>query len=193
MTTIEYQKQKKTSGEKSLTAGEVEKLLSVVDRLSHEVLLRIEIECGLRRSDLVRIEIGNIDFDNGFLYYKEKKKGDRIHKVALGESLMVLLKKYLRTLPKSEKWLLPSPLKGKGHLSDRQTWNIFNNYLKISELESRGVHSLRATCVKLRLRSGWSESEVARHINDSIRVVHEHYNTPSDDEMREVVRNKPLF
>lgn len=182
-----------TSGEEALTESEVMKLLSVVDVLSHKTLLTLAIEYGIRRSDIVRIEKSNINFEEGWLIFHQKKKGDRLHSVPLTEPVIVLLKMYLKTIDQKTKWLFPSSWQTKKHLSDRQAWNILNIYLKRARLTGRGFHTLRATSSKLHLKNGWTRQEVARLLDDTLQTVDKHYTTPSKDEMKEAARDKPIF
>lgn len=183
---------KRKTGELSLTDTQVRQLLSVVGRLDHEVLLRTTIELGLRRADVVKIEQANINLRTKRLAYIETKKGGRIHSVPLSNSLAKLIEQYLNVIGKN-KWLFPTPHKKKGHLHDRTAYDILNKYLEKAGLPPRPFHALRATCIKLLQKRGWSIEEVMALTNDSFRTIKEHYDTPSEEEMGEAAAQKPLF
>lgn len=183
---------KRKTGELSLTEAQVRQLLSVVGRLDHEVLLRIAIELGLRRADVVKIEQANINLRTKKLAYIETKKGGKIRRVPLSDSLAKLIEQYLNVIGKN-RWLFPTPHKTKGHLHDRTAYDIFNKYLEKAGLPPRPFHALRATCIKLLQKRGWSIEEVMALTNDSFRTIKEHYDTPSEEEMGEVATQKPLF
>ena len=188
----QYKKPVRT-GEKALTEAQVDKLLSKVGRLDHEVLLRIAIELGLRRGDVVAIEQSNVNLENRTLLFNEHKKGGAIHKVWLSESLSKLIEQYLYTLP-STKWLFPGVWNnGKNHMADKAAYNILAHYLKKAGLPPKPFHALRATCVKIAQRHGWSIEEVMKLTNDTFRTIKEHYDTPSDEEMFETTTGKPLI
>lgn len=182
----------KTSGEYALTEGQVKKLLSVVGKIEDEVLLRIAIECGLRRADVVAVKQSHIDLDKQWLSFNEAKKQSNIHRVPLSQSLTKLIDQYLHVIGKNE-WIFPSSHNSKKHISSKTAWNILNKYLIKANLPQRPFHALRATCVKLCQRRGWNIEQVMKLTNDSFRTIKEHYDTPGEEEMMEVAKTKPLF
>jgi len=46
---------------------------------------------------------------------------------------------------------------------------------------------------KLCQRRGWSVEQAAKLVGDTIRVVQEHYTTPSNEELKQVVRERPII
>lgn len=182
----------KTTGEYALTEGQVKKLLSVVGKIEDEVLLRIAIECGLRRADVVAVKQSNLDLEHQWLLFNEAKKQSNIHRVPLSQSLIKLIEQYLHVIGKNE-WLFPSSHNTKKHISSKTAWNILNKYLIKANLPPRPFHALRATCIKLSQRRGWSIEQVMKLTNDTFRTIKEHYDTPSEEEMLDVAKTKPLF
>lgn len=180
----------KTTGEYALTEGQVKKLLSVVGKIEDEVLLRIAIECGLRRTDVVAVKQSNID--RQWLSFNETKKQSNIHRVPLSDSLTKLIEQYLHVVGKNE-WLFPSSHNSKKHISSKTAWNVLNSYLIKAKLPPRPFHALRATCIKLCQRKGWSIEQVMKLTNDTFRTIKEHYDVPGEEEMLERVKSKPLF
>lgn len=181
----------KRSGEYALLETQVKKLLGVVGRIDHEVLLRIAIECGLRRGDIVAIEQANLDLDEGWItFYENKKK--MIHRVPLSNSLIKLIKQYLNIIGKN-KWLFPSTHNKRKHISSKTAWNTLNRYLIEAKLPQRPFHALRATCIKLCQRKGWSIEQVMKLTNDTFRTIKEHYDIPGEEEMLDVAKRNPLF
>ncbi len=181
----------KRSGEYALLETQVKKLLGVVGRIDHEVLLRIAIECGLRRGDIVAIEQANLDLDEGWItFYENKKK--MIHRVPLSNSLIKLIKQYLNIIGKN-KWLFPSTHNKRKHISSKTAWNTLNRYLIEATLPQRPFHALRATCIKLCQRKGWSIEQVMKLTNDTFRTIKEHYDIPGEEEMLDVAKRNPLF
>lgn len=181
----------KRSGEYALLEAQVKTLLGVVSRIDHEVLLRVAIECGLRRGDIVAIEQANVDLEKGWLtFYENKKK--MIHRVPLSKSLIKLIKQYLNIIGKN-KWVFPSTHNKRKHISSKTAWNTLHKYLIAAKLSSRPFHSLRATCIKLCQKKGWSIEQVMKLTNDTFRTIKEHYDVPGEEEMREVAERNPLF
>ena len=189
---IKSEYRKRRSGEYALTETQVKNLLSVVGRIDHEVLLRIAIELGLRRADVVALEQKNIDFEKQVILFNETKKGSKIHQVPISVSLNKLIKQYLNVVGKN-KWLFPSSHSPKKHISSKTAWNILNKYLIRANITQRPFHALRATCIKLCQKKGWSIEQVMKLTNDTFRTIKEHYDVPGEEEMLEVAKNKPLF
>ncbi|MCG2825156.1 MAG: hypothetical protein L6265_01035 [Thermoplasmatales archaeon] len=71
--------------------------------------------------------------------------------------------------------------------------NRFQKYLVVAGVESKPFHALRATCIKLCQRGGWSVEQAAKLVGDTIRVVQEHYTTPSNEELKQVARERPII
>lgn len=180
------QKQPYKTGQKALTREEYNKVLSVCNTLEDRTLLMVAVGLGLRRADIVRIRIDNIDFKNNQLTYLEKKKRDRSRTVPLGPKLKQEIKLLINTIPKGQKTLFS--------FGSRQAYNRFQNLCDLAELEDRQrpFHALRATCIKFCQDADWSLEETAELVGDSIKVIQEHYTTPSKAEMAKVMREKEV-
>jgi len=179
-----------TSGENSLTFKQVEKLRYVLDKLEDKVLIELAIATGIRRADIVAIERKNIDFANNKLTFKQNKKRN-YHTVYLPTEIMNLLKMFTEIY--RSKYLFPSHIKNKNHLSSKTAYNILQRNLKKANLPQRPFHALRATCVKMCQRKGWTVNETAKLLDDKVSTVQQHYATPSDEEMKRIAQEKKLL
>lgn len=174
------------TGEKAFTRDEFEKLLSVVDNSEDRIMLLIGVSLGIRRYDLSRIIVRNINFKEHTLTYLEKKKGDQPHTVFMPDRLEQELSIYI----KEKKLGLNDKI---FTCKDRQLCNRFYDILDKANISRRGIHSMRGTCVKLCQANGWSIEECAKHINDRVTTVQVHYSTPSQSEMLDVVKRKGVI
>lgn len=162
-----------------------------------ETLIKLELALGCRRSDIVRIEWANVNENDNGITYHEKKKGDRLHTAFVSDDIIQMLKKY-RNLS-TGKYLFPAIKKDNehGHLSDRTAYDIFNRAMKRAEIiqinQTWPFHALRATCIKKCQRVGWTAEQTAAHVNDSVRVIQEHYTTPSMFERQQTARENPII
>lgn len=181
------------SGEKALTMGEVGKLFSVITDLRDLALIKLAIAGGLRRSDIIRVMIPDIDLKEGSVVFKEQKKHDAIHKVYLPGDVMNTLAMLICTRLKRDSYLFSTNYGDCKHISGVTAWNILNRNLKKAGLSPRPFHALRATCVKLCQARGWTPAQTAKHINDTLRVVEAHYSVPSQDEMKETATEKAIL
>lgn len=175
--------EKYKSGEKSLSKKEYEKLISVIDNIQDELLIKLAITTGIRREDLCSLKIGNINLEEGTLTFHESKKNlDR--SIYLAPEIVLLIKKFLKTQPKREKLF---------SFTGRTAYSHLNHWCVIAGIPERPFHALRATCVKFCQAAGWSASEVSSLTGDTIRVIQEHYATPTDGDMREAIRTKVIL
>ena len=180
-----------TSGENALSDKEVELLYKSLTDLRDVVLIKLAIATGIRRKDIVNIQRQDIE-SNKITFFERKKNA--LHSVPISDELYNTIQMYIK-LSRNSKWLFPSPKMGKfknKHLHDRQCWDILNEALTEIGLSKRPFHSLRATCVKRAQRKGWSIEEVMKLTNDSFATIKLHYDTPTQQEMTDAVKNKPL-
>lgn len=177
-------KERYRTGEKALTRKEYDEVLSVCGSLEDRVMVMLAVSLGLRRGDLVRVRVGNIDFINHQLTYLEKKKGDRVRIVPLGSRLEQEIRMLIGTIPKEQDTLFS--------FKDRQAYNRFNSLCEKAGIGPRPFHALRATCVKFCQAGGWSPEQVSELTGDTIEVIQAHYATPSQGEMAEIMRSKEV-
>jgi len=166
----------------SLTPKEYEALLLATGAQEDRVLIMMAVELGLRRADIVRIKRSDVDLENNKLSYHEKKKGDRIRIVPIGSKLTHEIRILLQTLPKTQETLFS--------FKDRTAYNRLSYLCKIAGIKPIPFHSLRATCVKFKVKAGWDIASISRLIGDKIETVQEYYNVPTDGELAELMREK---
>jgi len=172
------------TGEKSLSRSEYEAVLSVCGCYEDRVLVMLAVSLGLRRGDIVRVKISDIDFDKHQLKYQEKKKGDRIRIVPIGPKLEQEIKMLIETIPKGQKTLFS--------FKDRQAYNRFQTLCEKAGVGGRPFHALRATCMKFCQAAGWTPEQTSELTGDSIEVIQAHYLTPTIAEMAETMREKEV-
>lgn len=189
-----WDKQSYKSGQHALTDEELRQVIRNAPGFTEMVLLKLAVASGMRRGDIVSVRWGAIDWPNARIsFYEQKKRRNRT--VYLSEDMMQDLQR-LHALHKEEHYLFPggSDVKyGKGHMSDRSAYTVFNRALEASGLENRPFHALRATCIKLAQKRGWTITQCAEHVGDTVRVIEQHYMAPSDGEMRAAAKDKPII
>ncbi len=170
-----------TTGQFAFTHKEFGKLLQVCGTIEDELLLKMGVAFGLRREDMVNVRIKNINPDEMAMTYYEKKK-DRIRTVPIGLNMMQLIRKYTATLPKNQTLLFA--------FSGSTAYRKLQRLCIVAGIPRRPFHALRATCVKFCQQAKWSPEQVSELTGDTIRVIQEHYATPSQAEMSEVMLEK---
>jgi integrase len=179
------------AGTHALTEAEVGRLLEGVPHLEDEALLRLAINTGIRREDLVAVRLEAVDLDAGWISFWEAKKR-RTWKVPVAGRAAAVLRQHMNTLPRSTPWLFPSPRNPAKHASGRHAYNVLQERLAAAGLAPRPFHALRATCIKLAQRRRWTVEQVMALTGDSWRVIQEHYATPTEAEMAEAARARPI-
>lgn len=187
-----------TTGQKALTHKEFDKLTEVISDLQDELLVKMGVALAIRREDMCiptkkktskkydprrGIKINNIDLDNHILIFYESKKG-KSRPINLPDSIVVLIKKYLKTIPKRENLF---------SYTGRTAYRRFNHWCMIAQIAERPFHALRATCIKFCRDAGWTDEQVSALTGDSIGVIQQHYRTPTAQEMADVTHQKPII
>jgi len=184
------------TGRDALTAEQVQQLLESFTTAWEKALFHLAVSTGLRRIDIANLKRRDFDPVKGTLTYYEKKKKRTRTVVIPSKGAIQSLTIHLNSSRDSE-WMFPSPLNGpkyrKAHISDRQIYDLFNEHLDKLGIRRRPFHALRATCVKLCEAAGWKPEQTAELIGDSVRVVQEHYATPSDEQMAEIAKERPII
>ncbi|MGO9612376.1 MAG: tyrosine-type recombinase/integrase [Dissulfurispiraceae bacterium] len=78
-----------------LSLSEIERILGVIDDPDFLVALNTYLYTGVRRSELMRLDIADIDFAHGFIYVR-KTKGKKDRAVPIHEDLFPILEKHVK-------------------------------------------------------------------------------------------------
>lgn len=176
--------EKYTVGKDALTPKEYTELCDACDSIVDETLLKFTTSTGLRREDVVAVEWKNVNLTSGTITFSEKKKGGRIRTIHIGEKMRVLLVKYNKTCKNNQKYVFD--------FCGRTAYNKLQNLCDVAGIRRRPFHALRATCVKRCQAAGWTPEQVCELTGDSLRVIQEHYATPSSSEMQEVAKAREI-
>jgi integrase len=84
---------------RALTEAQIRLLLSSIENIHDDALIRLGLSVGLRVSEVVSIRTSEIDFDRGLVKIWDEKK-DRWRYVMPTNEGMSAIKKYLNSLPK---------------------------------------------------------------------------------------------
>lgn len=109
---------------------------------------------GIRRSELINVNLANINFDDAYIKVLGKRKKERI--IPINKDIVEILRQYWEL--KKEKFGLSNVFfvtqKGK-KLYPKAVYNIVNKYLsQVSTLEQKSPHTLRHTFATHLLNNG---------------------------------------
>ena len=102
--------QKITALPKVLSKEDVAKLLVSTENIKHKAMLSLIYACGLRRGELLNMQIIDIDSKRGVVNIRHAK-GDKDRIVPLSDKILVLLREYFRQC-RPKKWLFEGQIAG---------------------------------------------------------------------------------
>jgi len=163
----------------SLTIEEQERLLSVTESFEDLTLFRLVLSTGIRREDIVGIEIGNIDLDNRQLRFWESKKR-RWWTVPLTLECCQEIRRLLNTYPNGRKKLFG--------MTGRTAYNRLQKYLEKAGIPKElSFHDLRRTFVKTAKRRGLSPKAVSQITGDTLATIEQSYANLDMEELKEEI------
>jgi integrase/recombinase XerD len=128
------------------------RLIRAARGLKQRVLLMTAYSAGLRVSELVNLQITDIDPARITLRIRQGKGGKDRYAI-LSENLLGELRGYWKRY-RPAVWLFPNRAKN-GPLSRNEAWHIFNSAKRRAGLnKGRGIHSLRACFATHLLEAG---------------------------------------
>lgn len=160
----------------SLSLEEQDRLYAVLDTLEDMALFKLAMTTGIRREDIVSIEVGRINYDLRRLTFWEGKKR-RDWTVPLTEETTQVLKMWTSTRPGKKKLF---------DFTGRTAYNRLQRALTKAGIKKHlAFHDLRRTFVKTAKKRGLSPKAVAQITGDTLAVIQEHYENLDQDELRD--------
>lgn len=157
-------------------------------------IITLFINCGMRLSELVGIDINDINEEECTLRLLGKGNKERV--IHLNSACMDVLREYLAVRPDSE--TEPDALflskRGK-RISNRRVQQIVENALKASGLQGRGLstHKLRHTAATLMYQYGGVDPLILKEIlGHASTVTTEIYTHLSNENVRAALDSNPL-
>ncbi|EOD01739.1 tyrosine recombinase XerC [Caldisalinibacter kiritimatiensis] len=179
-----------------LTLDEAKRLLDVIDGPFKErdyAIITLFLNCGLRLSELVSIDIDKIKGD----ILTVVGKGNKERTIYLNEACVEAINKYLEVRPKEnlkdKKALFIS--KRKNRISHKAVQHLVKKYLKLAGLDTKkySTHKLRHTAATLMYKYGNVDiralQQILGHENVSTTQIYTHID---DERLRQAVKSNPL-
>lgn len=182
-----------------LTLDEAKRLLDAVNTNRNEyyrkrdyAIITLFLNCGLRLSELVSINIDKIKKDTLVVV----GKGNKERTIYLNDACVDAINDYLEVRPEEnndKRALFLS--KRRNRISTRAVQHAIDKYLKIAGLDPSiySVHTLRHTAATLMYQYGNVDiralQEILGHENVSTTQIYTHIN---DERLRTAVKNNPL-
>ncbi|NCA93467.1 integrase, partial [bacterium] len=93
-----------------LSMEEVRKILDVIKNVKHRTMLSLIYACGLRRSELININIKDVDSKRGFLFIRQSK-GNKDRMIPISNQIVEMLRDYYKLYRPGE-WLFEGNTRG---------------------------------------------------------------------------------
>lgn len=177
-------RKRKRNTNRSLTEVEIRTLLSSIDNIRDDALIRLGLSVGLRVSEAVSIRTSEIDFDRGLIKIWDEKK-DKWRFIMPTLEAMSAIKKYLNSLPKQAQYLFP--------MSGKTVERIIQKYSKQVLGYIISWHALRTTYVSRSVELEQSPAVVMANTGDSPATILKYYAKLPEVVMRRFVENKPVI
>jgi integrase/recombinase XerD len=163
-----------------LSRAEVRKLLGGVRAPVYRACLSTIYSCGLRISEGVAVQVGDVDAERKFL--RVCGKGNKVRQVPLSEPTLESLRAFWR-LHRSRPWLFPARLQPRshsdeGHVDMNNLRHAFDAALRDSDIKKPAtIHSLRHSYATHLLEAGVQLrliQEILGHRNPSTTAIYTH-------------------
>jgi len=158
-----------------LSRQEVARILSACPNDKHRMMLTTCYTCGLRVSELMALQVKQIDSDRHVLRI-EQAKGAKDRQVILSDQLLVLLRQY---------WQMYRPVQWLFYGRDRQSALSITSAQKVFKKAKQraginkvgGIHGLRHAYATHQLEAGMPVHRLQRllghnHLQSTMRYVH---------------------
>lgn len=166
------------------------------NRIRDYAIITLFLNCGMRLSELVGINISHIKFDEAMLTVIGK--GNKERTIYLNKASMSAIKEYLSVRPEQSIEEPKDPLflsERKVRISKRTIQNLIKNYLKVycGLSENYSTHKLRHTAATLMYQYGNVDIRALQEIlgHESVATT-EIYTHVDNSQIREAVENNPL-
>lgn len=163
----------------SLTIEEQKILLDNTSSYEDLVLFKLALQTGIRREDIVKIELGSVNLNERSVTFWEAKK-KRFWKVPISLSLKLDIERYTNTLPKGQKLLFT--------FTGKTAYNKLQKTLKRAGIKKHiSFHDLRRSFVKTANKQGLSDKAIQQITGDTQKVLQRHYANLDHDELKEEI------
>ena len=140
---------------KVLSPDEVAQLIDAASNLQARAILMLLYSTGVRRSELVRLRLEDIDSKRMVVHIRQGK-GGKDRDVPLCAKLLETLREYWK-VKKPKTWLFPAGIARRGgdHLSAKEVWHICSEAARHAGLNKRvAPHMLRHSFATKLLENG---------------------------------------
>jgi len=175
---------RKRNPNRALTEAQIRLLLSSIENIRDDALIRLGLSVGLRVSEVVSIRTSEIDFDRCLIQVWDEKK-DQWRTVWPTTETISAIRKYMNSLPKTPQYLFP--------ISAKTVERTIQKYSKRALGFAVSWHSLRTTYVSRSVELEQSPAVVMVNTGDSPATILKYYTKLPEVVLRRFVESKPVI
>ncbi|MDY7397025.1 tyrosine-type recombinase/integrase, partial [Aureibaculum sp. 2210JD6-5] len=158
-----------------ISKAETQKLLTNVKNKKHKLIILLMLDCGMRVSETISLQLKNFDFKQRTVRIKslKKKEKEKSRTIPLSYRLYIVLGEYLNLSKlelKPHVYLFPSNSK-LGHIRRETVWKMVKRITAKLNMDEVHPHTLRHTFATHHLAAGTSLEEIKEMLG------HESYDT----------------
>ena len=177
-------RKRKRNPNRALTEAQIRLLLSSIENIRDDALIRLGLSVGLRVSEVVSIRTSEIDFDRCLIQVWDEKK-DQWRTVWPTLETISAIRKYINSLPKTPQYLFP--------ISAKTVERTIQKYSKRALGFAVSWHSLRTTYVSRSVELEQSPAVVMVNTGDSPATILKYYTKLPEVVLRRFVESKPVI
>lgn len=177
-------RKRKRHPNRPLTEAQIRLLLSSIENIRDDALIRLGLSVGMRVSEVVAIRTSEIEFDRQLIKIWDEKK-DKWRLVMPTLEAMSAIKKYLNSLPREPQYLFP--------MTAKTVERIIQRYSKRALGFIISWHSLRTIYVSRCVELEQSPAVVMANTGDSPATILKYYTKLPELVMRRFVESKPVI
>ncbi len=168
-----------------LSKEEIKGILSASSNLKHRAMLSLVYSCGLRRGELLKLTLNDIDSKRGLIIIRQSKgRKDRI--APLSKKVLVLLREYYLAY-KPKRWLFEGQ-NGDGPYDERSLQNVLKQAVKKAGINKPvSMHWLRHSYATHLLESGTDLRYIQELLGHSSSRTTEIYTHVSNKSIQSIV------
>ena len=177
-------KKRKRAPNRALTEAQIRVLLSSIENVHDDALIRLGLSVGLRVSEVVSIRTSEIDFDRGLIKIWDEKK-DKWRLIMPTLEALSAIKKCLNSLPRQSQFLFSISAKTAERIIQKYSRRVLGFVIS--------WHSLRTTYVSRSVELEQSPAVVMTNTGDSPATILKYYAKLPEVVMRRFVEGRPVI
>ncbi|MFH1276263.1 MAG: tyrosine-type recombinase/integrase [Candidatus Woesearchaeota archaeon] len=157
--------------------NDIKKMITVTKNIKHKLMIEMLYCSGVRRSELVKIKLKDIDYERKLIFIRNGKgKKDRF--TVISDLILFDIKNYLKNRPYQNEYLFAS---NNGHLTSSTVEAVIKQARVKANLRKITPHTLRRSFATHNLHQGTPETYIQKMMgHNDIRTTQGYWDVPKE-------------